>query len=110
MKFDDLVNLILEGDFDPFYDVHFSELSPKEIENLSKKERREISLKDKSKRKFHVFVAGNKLSTYASSKNGAIGNVAYNIGLDENLRTSVVVKRLQQMDVKVLDDKWNIKY
>lgn len=110
MKFNDLVNLILEGDFDPFYDVHFSELSPKEIENLPKEERKAISLKDKSKRKFHVIVAGNKLSTYASSKNGAIGNVAYNIGSDEKIKTSVIVKKLQKMDVKVFDDKWNVKY
>lgn len=110
MKFDDLVNLILEGDFDPFYDVHFSELSPKEIENLSKKERKEISLKDKSKREFSVIVNGKEIKTYTTCKNSAIGNVAYNMSLDDKLKPAFVVKRLHEMGAKVYDKKWSIGY
>jgi hypothetical protein len=110
VQFNDLVNLILEGDFDPLYDVHFSELSPNEINSLSRDERKMFSLKDKSKRKFHIIIDGEKFSSYASSKNGAIGNIAYNIGLDQNLKTGVVFNRIKKMDVKVFDDKWNVKY
>jgi hypothetical protein len=110
VNFDNIVNLVLEGDFDPFYDVHFSELSPNEIENLPKKEREHFSRKDKSERKFYIVLYGNKHSTIATSKNSAIGNIAYNIGLDNKIKTSVIVKKLQRLNVEVFDDKWKIKY
>lgn len=102
--------MLLEGDFDPHYDVDFKELSPKEIENLSRKDRLYFSKKDNSERKFHIVLDGTKHFTIATSKNSAIGNIAYNIGLDTKLKTGYVVRKLQLANVQVIDDKWDIKY
>jgi hypothetical protein len=110
MNFYDLINLVLEGDFNPLYDAHHSELSPQDIQRLSKAERKGISLKDKSKREFSVIVSGKEIKTHATTKNAAIGNVAYNMSLDDKLNPAVVVKRLHEMGAKVYDNKWSIKY
>jgi hypothetical protein len=110
VNFNDLINLIIEGDFNPLYDVHHDQLSPQEIERLSKGERKSISLKDKSKREFSVIVNGKEIKTHATGKNAAIGNVAYNMSLDEKLKPAVVVRRLQEMGAKIYDKKWKIGY
>lgn len=110
MNFTNLINLVLEGDFNPLYDTHHSELSPQDIARLSKAERKAISLKDKSKREFSVIVSGKEIKTHATTKNAAIGNVAYNMSLDDKLKPAVVVKRLHEMGAKVYDKKWSIGY
>lgn len=110
MNFTNLINLVLEGDFNPLYDTHHSELSPQDIARLSKAERKAISLKDKFKREFSVIVSGKEIKTHATTKNAAIGNVAYNMSLDDKLKPAVVVKRLHEMGAKVYDKKWSIKY
>lgn len=110
MNFTNLINLVLEGDFNPLYDTHHSELSPQDIQRLPKSERKAISLKDTSKREFSVIVNGKEIKTFTTCKNSAIGNVAYNMSLDDKLKPPVVVKRLHEMGVKVYDKKWSIGY
>ena len=110
MNFTNLINLVLEGDFNPLYDMHYSELSPQDIQRLPKSERKAISLKDTSKREFSVIVNGKEIKTFTTCKNSAIGNVAYNMSLDGKLNPAVVVKRLHEMGVMVYDKKWSIKY
>jgi len=110
VNFTNLINLVLEGDFNPLYDMHYSELSPQDIQRLPKSERKAISLKDTSKREFSVIVNGKEIKTFTTCKNSAIGNVAYNMSLDDKLKPAVVVKRLHEMGAKVYDKKWSIKY
>jgi hypothetical protein len=110
MLFNNLVNLILEGDFDPLYDVDPNTLSEIEIENLKPEVAKQLSIDDKSKRLFTLKVNGKEYKTEASTKNGAIGNIGFRIAEEENIRPSLIIYKLRKLKPRVFDNKWKIKY
>ena len=110
MKFDKLVKLILEGDFDPNYDANPFFLSKKEIENLSRKTAKRLSEEDKSKRLFKVRYDRETYETHARSATEAIGNVGQRISafLGKKNPSGTIVKVRENGRVK--DTKWDYTY
>jgi hypothetical protein len=110
VNFDNLVNLILEGDFDPYYDTNPETLSEVEIENLKPEVAKQLSIDDKSKRLFILKINGKEYKTEASSKNGAIGNIGYRMAAEASIRPSLIIYKLRKLEPRVFDNKWKIKY
>lgn len=110
MNFNNLVNLILEGDGDPLYDLNPDDLDENDILNLNPDVAKQLSIKDKSKRLFTLKVNGKEYKTEASTKNGAIGNIGFRIAEEENIRPSLIIYKLRKLKPRVFDNKWKIKY
>ena len=110
MNFNNLVNLILEGDGDPLYDLNPDNLDENDILNLNPDVAKQLSIKDKSKRLFILKVNGKEYKTEASTKNGAIGNIGFRIAEEENIRPSLIIYKLRKLKPRVFDNKWKIKY
>ena len=109
MKFDDLVNFILEDVVDSS-DTPLT-LSKGEIDSVKKKSNKQLSLEDKEKREFEVFWDRQKHKTYAKSKGQAISNIGYRIALDNNLKPEAISSKMKRDgNVKVKDLKWNVTY
>lgn len=110
MKFDKLVKLILEGDFDPNYDTNPFFLSKKEIENLSRKTARRLSEEDKSKRLFKIKYDRETYDTHARSAKEAIGNVGKRISAAlGKIKPNAIIARVRD-NGKVTDTKWDYTY
>lgn len=110
MKFNDLVALVLEGDFDPLYDTNPQTLSDLEIQNLEPQVAKKLSIEDHSKRIFIITLNNQKFKTHATSKNGAIGNIGYRLASDAKVFPNLVIYKLHKNKTKVFDEKWKIKY
>lgn len=110
MNFNDLYNLILEGDGDPLYDLDPNTLKDIEIHNLKPDIAKELSEKDDSKREFLIKINNEVLKTMAKSKNEAIGNIGYRLAKAANAFPNLVIYKMHQNNVKVFDNKWKIKY
>lgn len=110
MKFNDLVNLVLEGDFDPYYDVGIESLSDAEIQNLEPQVAKKLSIEDHSKRIFIIVLNNQKFKTHATSKNEAIGNIGFRLASDAKVFPNLVIHKLHKNGTKVFDEKWKIKY
>jgi hypothetical protein len=110
VNFNNLVNLILEGDGDPLYDLNPDDLDENDILNLNPDVAKQLSINDKSKRIFTLKVNGKEYKTEASTKNGAIGNIGFRIAEEENIRPILIIYKLRKLKPKVFDNKWKIKY
>ncbi len=110
MNFNNLVNLILEGDFNPYYDIDPETLSEIEITNLEPEVAKQLSIDDKSQRLFVLKINGKEHKTEASSKNEAIGNIGYRMAEEANIRPSLIIYKLRKLKPRVFDNKWKIKY
>ena len=110
MKFNDLVALVLEGDFDPLYDTNPETLSDLEIQNLETQVAKKLSIEDHSKRIFIITLNNEKFKTHATSKNEAIGNIGYRLASDAKVFPNLVIHKLHKNGTKVFDEKWKIKY
>lgn len=109
MKFNDLVALVLEGNFVPYYDVDPESLSDLEIQNLAQVAKK-LSIEDHSKRIFIITLNNEKFETHATSKNEAIGNIGFRLASDEKVFPNLVIYKLHKNRTKVFDEKWKIKY
>lgn len=111
MQFDNLVKTILEGDFDPNYDTNPLFLNQREIDNLTRKSAKKLSLNDKSKREFEIKWDGKAYQTYAKSRDEAIGNIGQRISASMGkLKHGIMISKLKEKGTKVLDKKWNVSY
>lgn len=110
MKFNDLVALVLEGDFDPYYDTDPETLSDLEIQNLDPQVAKQLSMEDKNKRIFTITLNNKKFKTHATSKNEAIGNIGFRIANDAKVFPNLIIHKLHKNGTKVFDEKWKIKY
>lgn len=110
MKFDKLVKVILEGDFDPNYDTNPFFLSKKEIENLSRKTAKKLSEEDKSKRLFKIKYDRETYETHARSATEAIGNVGQRISASlGKIKPHAIIAKVRD-NGKVTDTKWDYTY
>jgi hypothetical protein len=111
VNFNKLVKVLLEGDFDPNYDVNPLFLTKKEIDHLSRKTAKQLSLGDKSKREFEISWEGKKYQTHAKTKDEAIGNIGQRISANMGkIKHGPMISKLKQSGIKVLDKKWNVSY
>lgn len=109
MKFNDLVNFILEDNIDSS-DTPFT-LNKKEINNVKSKSNKQLSIEDKEKREFELVWDFKKHRTYAKSKGQAISNVGYRIASDNNLKPNAIVSKMKRdNNIRVRDLKWNVTY
>jgi hypothetical protein len=111
MQFDRLVKLLIEGDFDPNYDVNPTFLKKKEIDNLSRKVVKKLSLSDKSEREFELKFEGKTYRTNARTRDEAIGHIGKKISVKKKLiKPNLIISKLKESGIKVLDKKWNVAY
>jgi hypothetical protein len=110
VNFNDLYNLILEGDGDPLYDLDPNTLKDKDIEHLQPDVARKLSERDDSKREFVIKLNNEVIKTMAKSKNEAIGNIGYRLAKAANVFPNLVIYKMHQNNVKVFDIKWKIRY
>lgn len=110
MNFNDLYNLILEGDGDPLYDLDPNTLNDKDIDNLKPDVARKLAEMDDSKREFTIKTNNQILKTMARSKNEAIGNIGYRLANAAKRKPNLVIYKMHQNNVKVFDIKWKIRY
>jgi hypothetical protein len=110
VNFNDLYNLILEGDGDPLYDLDPKSLNVKDIDNLEPNVARKLSERDDNKREFTIKTNNQILKTTAKSKNEAIGNIGYRLAKAANVFPNLVIYKMHQNNVKVFDSKWKIRY
>lgn len=110
MKFDKLVKLILEGDFDPNYDTNPFFLSKKEIENLPRKTARKLSEEDKSKRLFKINYDRKTYYTHARSATEAVGRVGKRISLDQKRNDPRMIIVKVRDGGEITDTRWDYTY
>jgi hypothetical protein len=110
VNFNNLFNLILEGDGDPLYDLNPDDLNEKDILNLTPDVAKKLSIQDKNKRLFKIQLNGELFETQASSKNEAIGNIGFRLADAAKIRPNIVIFKMRKNNTKVFDDKWKVKY
>jgi hypothetical protein len=110
MNFDKLVNIYCEDEQTtfPFIKDEKKEETKVVPEVKTDEELIELSKNDDSPRLFKVLWDGFMYDTVASSKESAIGNIAFRLTKGTNKPTGVLRNKMKS--IRVRDMRWNVKY